>query len=78
MKAFDKHTFDLKTYEKELQEFKQLLDSKDELSEKQDILPFFRQRRELSCSGCRSSVPHRPRAICDIRHSTRQPFQAQS
>ena len=49
MKAFDKHTFDLKTYAHELQEFKNLLDNNQELGEKRDILPFFKQRRELSC-----------------------------
>jgi Domain of unknown function (DUF4263) len=49
MKAFEKHTFDLKTYAQELQEFKDLLDNNVELSEKKDILPFFKQRRELSC-----------------------------
>ena len=49
MKAFDTHTFDVKTYEWELLEFKKMLDSKQELSENRDILPFFRQCRELSC-----------------------------
>lgn len=48
MKALDTHIFDLAKYETELSEFKALLDSKDELSEKYDILPFFKTRRQLS------------------------------
>jgi hypothetical protein len=48
MKALDTLIFDLAKYETELSEFKALLDSKDELSEKYDILPFFKARRQLS------------------------------
>lgn len=48
MKSFDNHKFDFKIYRKELIEFKSLLDSKDELSENDDILPFFRKKKHLS------------------------------
>lgn len=48
MKTFINHTLDFPAYEKELKEFKRLLDSKAELSEQQDILPFFKDRPNLS------------------------------
>jgi hypothetical protein len=48
MKELDNHIFDLAKYEVELEEFRLLLESKDELSEKGDILPFFNIRRQLS------------------------------
>ncbi len=48
MKTLKNHKFDYASYEKELSEFKLLLDSKPELSESDDILPFFRVRPNLS------------------------------
>jgi hypothetical protein len=48
MKKFIDHTFDFEVYERELSEFKILLDSKAELSERNDILPFFKARPNLS------------------------------
>lgn len=48
MKTFINHTLDFPSYEKELKEFKDLLDSKPELSEQNDILPFFKDRPNLS------------------------------
>jgi hypothetical protein len=48
MKGFDRHDFDLAQCRQELGELKQLLESSDELGENAHILPFFRQRRNLS------------------------------
>lgn len=48
MKEFIDHTLDFKAYENELLEFKKLLDSKAELSERDDILPFFKKCPNLS------------------------------
>ena len=48
MKEFNAHTTDFIAYKKELSEFKQLLDNNAELSESKQILPFFRQRPNLS------------------------------
>lgn len=48
MKSFDNVAFDFHLFKKELGEFGQLLDDCDELSERAEILPFFRQRRLLS------------------------------
>lgn len=48
MKKFIDHILDFKAYENELQEFKNLLDSKAELSERDDILPFFKNCPNLS------------------------------
>ena len=48
MKKFDTHSLNSTLYEKELTDFKNLLDSKPELSEKHDILPFFKERPNLS------------------------------
>lgn len=48
MKKFINHTFDFSAYERELKEFKALLDSKTELSEQTDILPFFKKCPNLS------------------------------
>jgi hypothetical protein len=48
MKDFIAHTFDFTRCKKELSEFKTLLDAKNELSEKNDILPFFKKRYHLS------------------------------
>ena len=48
MKTFLKHTFDPVACQKELVDFKQLLDSKVVLSERNDILPFFGSHHHLS------------------------------
>jgi hypothetical protein len=48
MKDFEHIRFDVKKCMKEISELKILLGSKLELSEKKDILPFFRQRKHLS------------------------------
>jgi len=48
MKAFKSHNFDFTIYQKELLELKDLLNSKEELSENNEILPFFRTRPKLS------------------------------
>jgi hypothetical protein len=48
MKAFERHKFNPKQYEQELNDFEVLLSSKRELGERKDILPFFTQRRDLS------------------------------
>lgn len=48
MKAFTSFSFDVVTCQSELNDLKELLQSKEELAEKQDILPFFRKRQHLS------------------------------
>lgn len=48
MKAFEPFTFDYDLSIKELKEFEELLLSKNELSEKDVILPFFRKRKQLT------------------------------
>jgi Domain of unknown function (DUF4263) len=48
MKSFLKFDFDIKQCGLELAELKILLDSKSDLSERLDILPFFDKRRHLS------------------------------
>lgn len=48
MKSFLKFDFDLKQCSSELADLKVLLDSKSDLSERLDILPFFNDRRHLS------------------------------
>lgn len=48
MKTFDALEFSYAAATAEVAEFKALLDAKPELSEKSDVLPFFRQRRHLS------------------------------
>lgn len=48
MKTLINHTFDFTAYERELSEFKTLLDNNPELSESRDILPFFKDRPNLS------------------------------
>jgi hypothetical protein len=48
MKKFAHYQFDLQQCELELSEFKQLLDTKAELSERGDILRFFRSRVQLA------------------------------
>jgi len=57
MKKFIDHTFDFGVYERELSEFKLLLDNNAELSEKDDILPFFKARPNLS-SQIATLIPH--------------------
>ncbi|BCL39104.1 Shedu immune nuclease family protein [Nostoc sp. MS1] len=48
MKGLDTFTIDIKQCQYELEEFENLLKSKRELKENQDILPFFKQRLHLS------------------------------
>lgn len=48
MKSFESCSFSLTGAVAELASFKSLLDSKGELSERHDIMPFFRQHRHLS------------------------------
>jgi hypothetical protein len=47
MKALDEFTLNLAKCKKELSEFKKLLDGKASLSERDDILPFFKKHRHL-------------------------------
>ncbi len=48
MKNFEALQINLSSCIEELNDLKTLLDSKQELSEKDDILPFFKQRKHLS------------------------------
>lgn len=48
MKTFEPFTFDYSLSVKELNEFQEFLKSKNELSEKDEILPFFRKRKQLT------------------------------
>ena len=48
MKDLENIKFDVKECIKQLNEFKNLLDSKEELAEGKDILPFFKQNNHLS------------------------------
>lgn len=48
MKSLSNHVFNHMKLEAELKEFRALLKNKEELSESQDILPFFRSRKDLS------------------------------
>lgn len=48
MKEFKSFTFDPKACRKELNEMKVHLDSKYELSERKDVLPFFKEREHLA------------------------------
>ena len=48
MKTFSSITFDRAECSKELVEYKSLLESKQELAERNDILPFFNKYRNLS------------------------------
>ena len=48
MKHFDTLVFDQKAYERELAEFEQFLNKTTTLHEQADILPFFRDRKQLS------------------------------
>lgn len=49
MKRFDAHCFSIEECRKELRAFSALLSSKAELSEREDILPFFSRNRHLAC-----------------------------
>ena len=49
MKRFDGHSLVIEECRKELRAFADLLTAKDELSERDDILPFFRRHRHLAC-----------------------------
>jgi len=51
MKNFEALQFDLNKCIKEINDLKTLLNTKRELSEKNDILPFFKQRKHLSAIG---------------------------
>lgn len=44
MKEFESLKFDIKQCINELRDFKALLDSKKELRERNDIIPFFKQK----------------------------------
>jgi hypothetical protein len=48
MKTLDRFTLSLAECKKELAEFKKLLDGKASLSERDDILPFFKKNRHLA------------------------------
>jgi hypothetical protein len=48
MKAFRKHSISFEECSSELEEFKKLLDSKPELEEKKDILPFFEKNQHVA------------------------------
>jgi Domain of unknown function (DUF4263) len=48
MKAFIEHAFESRACRRELDEFKNLLDGAATLSEKSDVLPFFRKHLHLS------------------------------
>lgn len=48
MKEFKSFTFDPKACRKELNDLKVHLDSKSELSERKDVLPFFKKREHLA------------------------------
>lgn len=48
MKSLDKFTLSLTRCKDELLEFKKLLDGKATLSERDDVLPFFRKHKHLA------------------------------
>ncbi len=48
MKTFSPHQLDIAKCQQELTELKNLLNSKTELDERNDVLPFFRTRSNLS------------------------------
>jgi len=50
MKSFSQLDFDPRICLQQLEEFKQLLQSRQSLSERNDILPFFRERQHLSAA----------------------------
>lgn len=56
MKRLEPMGFDLAQCLRELSEFKDLLDSNDELSERKHILKFFRSRRQLASQICHVSL----------------------
>ena len=58
MKSFDIFTFDFRESQKEVAEFRQLLQTKSSLKERDDILPFFRDRPQL-CAMCSVLGPAR-------------------
>lgn len=57
MKTFTKHDFNPTACQREIAEFKVLLDSKSVLSESKDILPFFRARPNL-CAFMGTYAPY--------------------
>ena len=57
MKEFDAFTFDKATYETELSRYEELLQSKETLSENKDILPFFKENKQLLAHMGKSSLP---------------------
>ena len=48
MKVLDKFSLSLTKFKKELGEFKKLLDGKATLSERDDILPFFKSHKHVA------------------------------
>lgn len=48
MKRLEQFSFNFEKFKKELKNYKKLLDSKSELSEKNDILPFFKKNKQLA------------------------------
>ena len=48
MKNLDSIAFDFDVCQKQVEEFRVLLENQDELSERKDVLPFFRERRQLA------------------------------
>ncbi len=57
MKEFDSISFDKETYERELGHYEQLLQKKPILSENKDILPFFKENRQLLAHIGKSILP---------------------
>lgn len=57
MKEFEKFTFSSSQCRNELDQLRNLLDSKDQLKERQDILPFFQERQHL-CAFIGSYFPY--------------------
>jgi hypothetical protein len=82
MKILTKHSFDANNCRKEWNEFVQLLAQNQTLSERNHILPFFKQSRDLSIFigefffGKRRLseflVHHRHTNFCDENHHLRQ------
>ena len=58
MKHFDPLVFDQTTYERELADFENLLNHSTALNEQADILPFFRDRKQLSARIAYVVSPH--------------------
>lgn len=63
-KTFEPVTFDLEQLARELLEFRSLLDGTVELSEAEDILPFFRDRPQLATQVAALNLPHEIDCYC--------------